>query len=62
VGTLSRSQPGAGAPNTISTLETSAPDSEKSGPRLDQGVLIKTIEGIQHTLLSLTQGIEKMVN
>jgi hypothetical protein len=41
--------------------ETSAPDSEKSGPSCDEGRTIKTIEGMQHVLLTLTQGIKKMI-
>jgi hypothetical protein len=33
---------------TQTVNETSAPDSEKSGPRSDQERLIKTINGMQH--------------
>jgi hypothetical protein len=39
--------------------KTSAPDSEKSGPCLE--ILTKTIEGVQHVLVTLTQEIKKMV-
>jgi hypothetical protein len=42
-------------------IETSAPDSEKSGPRCIQDKLTKTVEGIQHVLLTLSQGVKKLV-
>jgi hypothetical protein len=45
-------------PFQMDMLETSAPDSEKSGPRRD---LIKIVEGMQYTLLTLTQGIKRMI-
>jgi hypothetical protein len=46
----------------IDVKETSAPDSDRSGPGSDQGKLIKTIEGMQHALRTLTQGIKHMIS
>jgi hypothetical protein len=41
--------------------ETPATDSEKSEARLDQGILIKTFQGLQHVLQGLSQGIKKPI-
>jgi hypothetical protein len=48
--------------NTQTQDGTPAPDSEKSGPRRIQDRLTVTIEGIQHTLLALTQGFKMLVS
>jgi hypothetical protein len=48
---------------SVQTLnETSALDSEKSGLRYIQDALTKKFEGLQHTLLSLTQGFKKLMS
>jgi hypothetical protein len=47
---------------TQTVTETSAPDSEKSGPRSDQEMLIKTINGMPHVLLTMSHGIKKMIS
>jgi hypothetical protein len=44
------------------TQETSALDSEKSGPRCTQDQLTITIQGIQHTLLVLSQDLKNLVS
>jgi hypothetical protein len=41
--------------------ETSAADSEKSEPRPDLGILIKSFQGMQHTLQILTQGFRQRI-
>jgi hypothetical protein len=46
---------------TQTSNETSALDSEKSGPRCFQEKMIKTIQGIQHTLLALSQRLKQLV-
>jgi hypothetical protein len=45
---------------TQNIQETPATDSEKSEPRLDEGILIKSIQGLQHVLQNLSQGIMEL--
>jgi hypothetical protein len=42
----------------IDQQETPATDSDKSEPRID--TLIKTVQGVQHTLQALTKGLKEM--
>jgi hypothetical protein len=43
------------------TQETPATDSDKSEPRPDQGILITTFQGLQHTLQNPSQGIKELI-